>query len=391
MPLCLRTERYGAAADDTGGAVTHSRPVASGGPSALERSVAEPTRRRIVRRTLIILTGLLALTAVLLPVTGQTRAGQTGAAPRAQAAVAAAAQPAAASAAAPDPAQATAAAQQPDSGQDPASQDDAADGRRLYFNSCMSCHGVDFNGVPGRGPSLRNVGGSAAVEFMVGTGRMPIAAPDDVPRRSPPRFTQEQIDALATYVGEQVGDTDIPTATPDESLLTRGRELYQENCAACHGVNGGGSAIGGGYDAPSLLPSEANTIAQAMDTGPGRMPVFRGATWTQEEVNAVATYVLTFEDGLAHGGLPIGGRGPVSEGFVAWIIGLGLLVLAARLLGTRTPKRPRGLVGADDHAEHHAEDHAEDHAAAGHTDQQPPAAPTTPHGRNLGADQGDHA
>lgn len=315
-----------------------------------------------MRRTLIILTGLAALTAVLLPVTGNAQPSR----PVTPAAPAAAPRPAA---------QPASAQQQPEPGELTPEQQA---GRTLYFNSCASCHGADFNGVPGRGPDLRDVGGAAAVQFMVGTGRMPIASPDDVPRRSPPRFNQVQIDALAAYVGSQVGDTDVPTARTDEALLTRGRQLYQDNCAACHGVNGAGSAIGGGFDAPSLHPVDPDDIAQAMAIGPGRMPVFGGPEWPQEDVDAVATYVLSFQDGMGYGGLPIGGRGPVSEGFVAWIIGLGLLVLATRLLGTRTPKRPRGLTTATDDPRH--------------TGNHPDPAPAAGHGQAGPAQtQGEHA
>ena len=35
------------------------------------------------------------------------------------------------------------------------------------------------------------------------------------------------------------------------------------------------------------------------------------------------------------GGAPIGGKGPVPEGFVAWVIGLGLLVVASRWIAGR--------------------------------------------------------
>src|SRR5690349_5194316 len=48
----------------------------------------------------------------------------------------------------------------------------AAAGKSLYETSCISCHGRNAQGVPGRGPSLIGVG-SAAVDFQVSTGRMP--------------------------------------------------------------------------------------------------------------------------------------------------------------------------------------------------------------------------
>src|SRR5690606_20946692 len=47
-------------------------------------------------------------------------------------------------------------------------------GKRLYETSCISCHGTNGQGVEDRGPSLIGVG-AAAVEFQVGTGRMPMA------------------------------------------------------------------------------------------------------------------------------------------------------------------------------------------------------------------------
>jgi ubiquinol-cytochrome c reductase cytochrome c subunit len=216
-----------------------------------------------------------------------------------------------------------------------------ASGRQLYLNQCASCHGADLNGVADSGPSLRGVGGAAAVDFVLRTGRMPLPAPDARMERGPSRYTPEQIRALVAYVGNQVGDAEPPAVrtSDDPETIRHGRELYLENCSACHGVNGAGAAIGGGYDAPPLLQVAAIDVAEAMKVGPGRMPVFAGDQYPEQEVNAIASYVLTL--GRAEedpGGFPIGGRGPVAEGFVAWVIGLGLLVFASRLIGTRTPK-----------------------------------------------------
>src|SRR5262249_49041940 len=50
----------------------------------------------------------------------------------------------------------------------------AEQGKRLYDQSCVTCHGKNAQGEPGRAPSLIGVG-SAAVEFQVETGRMPAA------------------------------------------------------------------------------------------------------------------------------------------------------------------------------------------------------------------------
>ena len=61
------------------------------------------------------------------------------------------------------------------------STDDVAKGRALFLVGCSSCHGKNGEGVDTQaggwyGPSLVGVG-AAAVDFQVGTGRMPMAQP----------------------------------------------------------------------------------------------------------------------------------------------------------------------------------------------------------------------
>jgi ubiquinol-cytochrome c reductase cytochrome c subunit len=57
---------------------------------------------------------------------------------------------------------------------------------------------------------------------------------------------------------------------------------------------------------------------------------FNSAESTRQ-VNDIAAYVESLKTRpYNRGGAPIGGKGPVPEGFVAWVIGLGLLVLASR-------------------------------------------------------------
>jgi ubiquinol-cytochrome c reductase cytochrome c subunit len=65
-------------------------------------------------------------------------------------------------------------------------------GRALFAVSCASCHGLNAEGIVTKrgnqyGPSLIGVG-PAAVDFQVGTGRMPMAQPgaQAVQKRSAP-------------------------------------------------------------------------------------------------------------------------------------------------------------------------------------------------------------
>jgi ubiquinol-cytochrome c reductase cytochrome c subunit len=49
----------------------------------------------------------------------------------------------------------------------------------------------------------------------------------------------------------------------------------------------------------------------------------------------VAAYVEYLHRPDDRGGLGLGHLGPIPEGFVGWVVGMGALLLAARLIGTR--------------------------------------------------------
>ena len=221
-----------------------------------------------------------------------------------------------------------------------------ARGRELYQNACASCHGPDPAGPSyyPRVPSLTDTGGAAAVDWVLRTGRMPWKDnKGPAIERGEPRFGEEDIRALAVYVGKAVGDAQIPDVDPARGNLQRGRQLYGQACAACHGMNGAGAALGGENIAVSLQDVEPIDVAEAIKIGPGQMPVGGGLTdyefgtaHSRQEVDDIAAYVESLRTTpYNRGGAPIGGKGPVPEGFVAWVIGLGILVVAARWIAGR--------------------------------------------------------
>ena len=200
-------------------------------------------------------------------------------------------------------------------------------GAELYRQSCASCHGPDGSGTE-YGPSLVGVG-AASVDFQLSTGRMPFAgAPGTQARRKPVAFTPEQIDALVAHVvglaGDRPAGPPIPEVTLSDELLSRGQAIFAGNCAPCHGATGNGGAVGGGALAPPLDQSTPVQTVEAMLTGPGQMPVFALA---DEDLDAVATYIEYLQGAPNPGGFSIGGIGPVPEGFVGWLVGMGLLLL----------------------------------------------------------------
>ncbi len=205
-----------------------------------------------------------------------------------------------------------------------------ADGQELYLASCATCHGPGGRGTA-NGPSLQNAG-PASLDFYLRTGRMPLSAPGDPQWRQEPVFTQEQIDAIVAHASQFSQGPPIPQVTTAGADLRLGWERFINDCAACHGPTGSGGSVGAGVFAPDLHRADARTVAEAIIIGPGPMPVFAYGT---EEMNAVAAYVEYLRSVPSPGGISLGGTGPVPEGFVAIVVGLGLIVLVTRWIGRR--------------------------------------------------------
>jgi ubiquinol-cytochrome c reductase cytochrome c subunit len=204
-------------------------------------------------------------------------------------------------------------------------------GANLYATQCASCHGVDGEGVVDRGPTLRTEG-RAAVNFVLRTGRMPLADPFTAPARGPVRYSEAEIVALVDYAGAFGDGPDIPNVDPAAGDLAEGGVLYRLNCAACHVASGSGAAIGGGREAPSLMSSTPTQVGEAILIGPGSMPVF--GTFTSENINDVAAYVEGLQDQKTAAPDDFGGAGPVAEGLSAWLLGLLPLIAFTRWIGT---------------------------------------------------------
>jgi ubiquinol-cytochrome c reductase cytochrome c subunit len=207
-------------------------------------------------------------------------------------------------------------------------------GRVLFEASCSACHGLQAEGTE-NGPSLQGVG-SAAVDFMLSTGRMPLAAPGDQPNRQQPKFDEDQIDAIVAYLAEIVpGGPPIPTVDTSKGSLADGSALFLNNCSGCHSAAGVGDSVGGGQIAPDLMPATATQIGEAIRIGPGLMPVFDEDNLSEQDVNSIAAYLHWLRDNGDEGGAQLGRVGAVAEGLVAFVVGLGLLFLVVRLTGSK--------------------------------------------------------
>jgi ubiquinol-cytochrome c reductase cytochrome c subunit len=204
-------------------------------------------------------------------------------------------------------------------------------GAELYAGQCATCHGVAGEGVEDRGPTLIDEG-PAAVDFVLRTGRMPMADPTMEAGRGPVRYSETEIRALVEYAGAFGDGPGIPVVDPEAGDLARGGELFRLNCAACHVASGAGAAIGGGREAPPLTKSTPTEVGQAIIVGPGAMPVF--GSFSEDDINSVASYVEELKAEGATAVTEFGGAGPVAEGLAAWLLALIPLVAFTRWIGT---------------------------------------------------------
>ena len=212
-----------------------------------------------------------------------------------------------------------------------------AQGRELFLANCATCHGLRAEGRA-NAPSLIGVG-AAAVDFQVGTGRMPLEQSGPQAPKGPLRLDKTQIGKLAAYVASLAPGPAIPSSdavNPNEGDASRGQLIFRTNCAMCHNAAGKGGALTRGKYAPNLTGVSSTHIYEAMLTGPQSMPVFNDNTVQPQDKRDIIAYLTTVNETPNPGGLSLGRIGPVSEGLVAWVIGLTVLIGFAAWLGSKS-------------------------------------------------------
>ncbi|MBV8061045.1 MAG: cytochrome-c oxidase, cbb3-type subunit III [Alphaproteobacteria bacterium] len=161
-----------------------------------------------------------------------------------------------------------------------------AGGAIAFKNNCAACHGAGAQGGYGY-PNLNDDdwlwGGT--LDQIYTTIRYGVRSTSDQTRISQmPAFgrddllSREEIEAVAEYVQKMhLGDKAEKTATYE-----KGKEVYANNCASCHGETGDGNQDVGaprlnddiwlyGGDRASIINSIANPHAGVMPTWEGRL------------------------------------------------------------------------------------------------------------------------
>ena len=155
-------------------------------------------------------------------------------------------------------------------------------------------------------------------------------------------------DALAAYVGSlgtgpAIPDADMydpSTLSGDEyqDYVTRGGQIFLANCTACHNFEGSGGAMPRGGYAPKIRGVDPRYIYEAMLTGPQSMDTFSDGNIPPDDKKAVIAYLDSLNNSPSYGGLTLGGLGPVSEGIIAWVVGIGLCVGFAVWIAAHTTR-----------------------------------------------------
>jgi ubiquinol-cytochrome c reductase cytochrome c subunit len=237
-----------------------------------------------------------------------------------------------------------------------AQQDDSAaqikQGRELFLVGCSFCHGTNGQGVKTLdgnqiGPAIAGVG-AAAVDFQVGTGRMPATQPGPQIPEKEATFTADEIAALAAYVASLGPGPAIPNPSDysidglsdqeRQEAIARGGQIFLTNCTACHNFEGSGGAMPKGGYAPKIRGVPPKYIFEAMLTGPQAMDNFSNGNLSVEEKRDIIAYLQSLEDNPEYGGFGMGGIGPVSEGLFAWVVGIGSLVGVAVWIAAHTAR-----------------------------------------------------
>lgn len=207
-----------------------------------------------------------------------------------------------------------------------ASAQDVEEGGKLFAANCATCHGLNAEGSDS-GPSLIGVG-AAAVDFQVGTGRMPMQMQGPQAQAKPVQFDEKQISQMSAYVAS----LGAGPAIPEEKYLDRGGNsanggtIFRVNCAMCHNAAAAGGALTRGKFAPTLAGVSERHIYAAMTTGPQNMPVFNDSNITPQEKRDVITFLKEIEAQGSPGGVKLGSLGPVSEGLFIWTAGLAMII-----------------------------------------------------------------
>jgi len=169
-----------------------------------------------------------------------------------------------------------------------------AGGAAAFKDNCATCHGTGGAGAPGY-PNLNDddwLWGGTLSEIHQTLLHGVRAGNEDTHISQMPAFgkdgllTTEQIEILVEYV--------LALQDDDASAMTEGHELFQQNCASCHGPDGKGSYEFGAPDLTDAIWLYGGTYEDVFYTiynaRAGVMPAWK-ARLDENTIRQLAVYV----------------------------------------------------------------------------------------------------
>ncbi|MCW8840889.1 MAG: c-type cytochrome [Gammaproteobacteria bacterium] len=194
----------------------------------------------------------------------------------------------------------------------------APDGARLYERHCSACHGLEGEGGVGVPLVLPSFQRAVEDDFLFTTIR------HGRPGRVMPAFTSLSdaqvraiVDHLRSWAPERPQQAARPVRKPAHGKPGRGKALFAQHCAQCHGANGeGGHGTGVTFSRPRDLPvmapalnnpgflaaADDHMIKRTLMEGREGTPMvsFLDAGLNEQQIDDIVSYVRSFEEEPLH-------------------------------------------------------------------------------------------
>jgi cytochrome c oxidase cbb3-type subunit 3 len=176
-----------------------------------------------------------------------------------------------------------------------------AGGKVVFGDNCAPCHGSGGSGAKGY-PILADNdwiwgGTREAIYTTVKAGVR--SGHDDARINDMPKYLTDGI--LTKEQGEAVADYTLSLSGSGGSANEAGKQVFADNCAACHGEDGKGNADLGGPNLADKIwlnaePTKAGIMAQLTNPKQGVMPTW-GGRLSDVEIKQVSLYVHSLGGG----------------------------------------------------------------------------------------------
>ena len=205
----------------------------------------------------------------------------------------------------------------------------------IYQRDCATCHGATGSGTT-RGPRIAGVG-TAMVDYMLSTGRMPIVQPTDHLATPPPRLRRGHppgAGRLRRRRSLRAGPP-IPDRRSGPCRSRPGQPAVPARLRAL--PLGGRAAAARCWISPRPICTNRHRPKRARRCGPAHRPCPSSAqaALTGRQLDDVVAYVQYLRHPDNRGGFSLDHLGPLPEGAVALVFGLGVLICVTILIERR--------------------------------------------------------